>query len=336
MRLTLAEAPLVVSTDGTAGPYITVTTDQLKPVTQALQAEGIAFEVDDDAVVLEGRPALSVIDLEPGADAKQVQQILDRLNAGWRGTSIDGGAAPRSQNPVSVNLSAAGATASAGGVAPSSQNELIVRFESSEFTEFLRRLESDLPPGWTRRPELEERRRKMRAMSAGAYCFTKTFEPGLGEVAVWLQNRGTKELYVPSVVAINARRPLTVEQHNQVLEDFERSFIEPLTEGLRRHVFHYQAPSEPTLDDVLSADSMRRLRAFSATANKAMPHPLDFHRWHVFIARTHLEDCVVDPTLLSDWLQGEGWSEDQRRTLVEQFKLGRAILSVYDEERAVR
>ena len=78
------------------------------------------------------------------------------------------------------------------------------------------------------------------------------------------------------------------------------------------------------------------MRDFSATANKAMPHHLDLHRWYVFIARTHLENSVIDLTLLSDWLQGEGWPENQRRWLVEQFEIGRAVLSVYDEERAAR
>ena len=51
MRSSIADAPLVVSTDGTAGPYITVMTDQLKPVVQALQAQGIALEVDDNAEI---------------------------------------------------------------------------------------------------------------------------------------------------------------------------------------------------------------------------------------------------------------------------------------------
>jgi hypothetical protein len=55
MRSTIADASLVVSTDGIAGPYITVTTDQLKPVVQAIQAQGIALEVDDDAVMLDGK-----------------------------------------------------------------------------------------------------------------------------------------------------------------------------------------------------------------------------------------------------------------------------------------
>ena len=139
--------------------------------------------VDDDAVMLDGKPALSVINLGHYTDVDRVKETLDRLVASWRGTSIDGSAAP------------------------TSHNELIVRFETSGFTEVLRRLESAPPPGWIRQPQLEERMRKMRAMSAGAYCFTKKFEPGLGEVAVWLQTRGTKELYVPSIVVRNVRGP---------------------------------------------------------------------------------------------------------------------------------
>ena len=185
-------------------------------------------------------------------------------------------------------------------------------------------------------PELEERMRKMRSMGACVFCFTKKFEPDLGEAAVWLQTRGTKELYVSAIVALNARRSLTVEQHNQVLEDFEKSFIEPSTRDLRSHVFNYQAPAVPTLEDMLSTDSMRRLRAFSATANKAMPQHVDLHRWHVFIARTHLENSVIDPTLLSNWLQGEGWHQSKSQWLVEQFKIARAVLSVYDDERSDR
>ena len=312
MRPSIADAPLVVSTDGLAGPYITVTTDQLKPVVQALQGQGIVLEVDDDAVMLDGKPALSVINLGPDTDVDRVKETLDHVVAGWRGKSIE------------------------TGEGPASHNALIVRFDAPDSTEVFRRLESAPTSGWIRQPELEERMRKMRAMGAPAYCFAKKYDPGSGEVAVWLQTRGKKELFVSSIVALNARRSLTVEQYNQALEDFEKSFIEPLTCGLRSHVFSYQAPAEPTLEDLLSTDSMRRLRAFSATANRATPHHLDLHRWHVYIARTHLENSVIDPTLLSDWLQGEGWLESKSRWLIEQFEIGRAVLSVYDEERTDR
>src|SRR3954454_8641371 len=61
MRTSAVHEPLVVSTDGTAGPYITVTPDQLEPVLQALRAHEVPVEVDEDAVLLGGMPALSLI-----------------------------------------------------------------------------------------------------------------------------------------------------------------------------------------------------------------------------------------------------------------------------------
>jgi hypothetical protein len=312
MRSTLADAPLAVSTDGTAGPYIIVTTEQMEPVVEALRAQGIHFETDDDAVMLDGRPALSVIDLGHNADVKQVQEILDGLVSEWRG----GRGRPEP--------------------AQATQNELIVRFSPSDSSEVLRRLDSAPPEGWTRSREIEERMRKMRAAKAGAYCFTKNFAPKLGDVAVWLESRGASELYVSSIIALKARKSMDVGQYNQVLDDFEKTFIEPLMNGMKRHVFNYQAPREPTLEDVLSTDSMRRLKAFSATANKGMLHLLDMQRWRVFIARTHLENAVIEPSLISDWLQGEGWPEEQRSGLIDDYELGRSLLSIYEEERADR
>ena len=135
MRLTLAEAPLAVSTDGTAGPYIIVTTEQMKPVVEALRAQGIHFDVDDDAVMLDGRPALSVIDLGHDADVGRVQKTLDGLVSEWRG----GRNRPEP--------------------AKATQNELIVRFSPSDSSEVLRRLDSAPPDGWTRSLEIEERMR---------------------------------------------------------------------------------------------------------------------------------------------------------------------------------
>ena len=82
-----------------------------------------------------------------------------------------------------------------------------------------------------------------------------------------------------SIIALKTRKSMDVGQYNQVLDDFEKTFIEPLMNGIKRHVFNYQVPREPTLEDVLSTDSMRRLKAFSATANKGVIHPLDVQRW---------------------------------------------------------
>ncbi len=178
--------------------------------------------------------------------------------------------------------------------------------------------------------------RKVRSAKAGAYCFTKNFAPKLGDVAIWLESRGASELHVSSIIPLKAQKSMDVGQYNQILENFEKTFIEPLLNGMKRHIFSYQSPRDPTLEDVLSTDSMRRLKVFSAMANKGMLHPLDMQRWQVFIARTHLENAVIEPSMLSDWLQGEGWPEERRSRLIDDYELGRSLLSVYEEDRADR
>ena len=81
MPISEMNAPLKVSTDGTTGPYVVVTPRQLGPVIVAFREEGVAFRVDEDAVLLGGTPALAVIDLASGADVEQVQRVLDRVVA---------------------------------------------------------------------------------------------------------------------------------------------------------------------------------------------------------------------------------------------------------------
>jgi hypothetical protein len=304
MKTSTPEPPIVVSKDGTAGPYITVSTDQLETVIQALNARDVSIQVDEDAVMIGARRALVVIDLGHDADVEKVQGILDGLTT----------ARPTGE----------------------SQQELIVKCRPSEMRELLHRIDGPLPACWKRRTEIEQRMRKLRRADVGAYCFSKTVEPIQQEVAVWLQTRGAGELAVTSIIPLQQLKSLSVEQHNQVLDDFEKTLIEPASAGLRVRVLKYPARGEPTLQDVLSPESMRRLTKFSANANKRMLQPLDSYRWSAFIAHTHLEDVVVDLTLLSDWLESEGWPEDQRLKLTHDYEVGRSVLSTYDEERLVR
>jgi len=81
---------------------------------------------------------------------------------------------------------------------------------------------------------------------------------------------------------------------------------------------------------------MSRLRSFSMTADKVALQPLDWRRWDAFIVRTHLDDTVVSLDQLATWLEDEGWPEEQRSRLVSEYKRGRQLLSVHDEERAAR
>lgn len=68
---------LSVSVDGTAGPYIMVPVSQLAQVQQLLDEHGIGYYVDENAISLDGKPEIVVIDLGYRSDPRRVQSILD-------------------------------------------------------------------------------------------------------------------------------------------------------------------------------------------------------------------------------------------------------------------
>lgn len=75
----MTKNPLYVSTDGTVGPYIMVPVSQLTDLRQLLDKHRIRYSVEEDAISLDGKPEIAVVDLGHGADNSAVQKILDSL-----------------------------------------------------------------------------------------------------------------------------------------------------------------------------------------------------------------------------------------------------------------
>ena len=69
--------PIRVLEDGTAGPYIMVSVKHLEQVRELLSLNEIPYWVDHHAVSIDGKPALTVINLGRGSDPQQVQDLLD-------------------------------------------------------------------------------------------------------------------------------------------------------------------------------------------------------------------------------------------------------------------
>lgn len=74
------QEPIVVHKEGTGGPYIMVPLDQLSAIETMLSANGVSHWSDPDAISLDGRPAIVVINLGRGANADRVQRLLDAAN----------------------------------------------------------------------------------------------------------------------------------------------------------------------------------------------------------------------------------------------------------------
>jgi len=77
MTDTSTRRPIRVSTVGTSGPYIMVPVELLQKVRQLLVENVIPHWVDHNAISVDGRPAVIVINLGRRADSRQVQDLLD-------------------------------------------------------------------------------------------------------------------------------------------------------------------------------------------------------------------------------------------------------------------
>lgn len=76
---TTTDKPLYVSTDGDAMPYIMVPVEQLESVKALLNANKVLYWVDEEAISLDGKPEVAVINLVHGSDPRRVQNLLDSI-----------------------------------------------------------------------------------------------------------------------------------------------------------------------------------------------------------------------------------------------------------------
>lgn len=68
---------LRVSTDGIAGPYLMVPLAQLARVRERLDRHSVRYWVDADAISLDGKPAIVVVNFGRAGDASRIQALLD-------------------------------------------------------------------------------------------------------------------------------------------------------------------------------------------------------------------------------------------------------------------
>jgi hypothetical protein len=73
----MTEERLRVSADGIAGPYLMVPMVQLSSIRELLSRHAIRYWVDADAISLDGKPAIAVINFGRTGDASRIQTLLD-------------------------------------------------------------------------------------------------------------------------------------------------------------------------------------------------------------------------------------------------------------------
>jgi hypothetical protein len=207
--------------------------------------------------------------------------------------------------------------------------ELTMRGERIHLERLLARVEPLLRDGWFRDRQAEEQLGRHGVRGPWDHCFSCTALADRPAACLLVHARGPGELYISTVIPLEQQR-LTEEEANRLLEEFEREFLGPAAAevGVDTEIVERR----PTVENDLSAEAVRLLRAFSASANRAELQPTDRRRWQAFLIRVHQEESVFDPALLDEWLQQEGWAEDTRRQLLGEYETARSLLLAYDEE----
>jgi hypothetical protein len=69
--------PLKLNREGDGGPYLMVPLDQLSTVRRVLRENGIAHSISEDAIQLDSKPAIAIVNFGRGADVNRIQDALD-------------------------------------------------------------------------------------------------------------------------------------------------------------------------------------------------------------------------------------------------------------------
>jgi hypothetical protein len=77
---TTRDRPLTVSTEGDAGPYIMVPVARLERVMALLDVNNVPYWVDEEAISLDGKPEITVINLRYGSDPERIQNLLNSIS----------------------------------------------------------------------------------------------------------------------------------------------------------------------------------------------------------------------------------------------------------------
>jgi hypothetical protein len=77
---TRTRRPLRVQTSAGAGAFIMLRLDQVARVSPLLDANEVKYWIDDEAISIDGRPAVTVINLSRNQDPEFVQRLLDSLD----------------------------------------------------------------------------------------------------------------------------------------------------------------------------------------------------------------------------------------------------------------
>jgi hypothetical protein len=201
-------------------------------------------------------------------------------------------------------------------------NELIIRGEAPELEKLVGRILVDARNlGWRREPTVEANLKQTNIGRLGVYCYSWQGGEGRPAASLLLYRTGPGELAVSNILPA-VRKPLSVEEYNGILADFEQDVLRPLVDDLAVEI-NVIAPRHDRLEQSISPDAFRELIRFISEVNHREDLTIDDHiRWDRFWSQVYSDGSWVDNKDLSDWLMKRGLSEQQAFQLISRMYAG--------------
>lgn len=209
--------------------------------------------------------------------------------------------------------------------------DLFLRIDAQHSPEFFAALDENLPAGWSRAKDAEERAKS--GLDREFYYYLRASAEGRVGAMVAIYRRDAETLYVSNVVPSDSGR-LEHDEYNAILREFcEQALQRVETKFPTAFVL---AGEDLDLGRLMSTAAFAKLQTFSAAANKSTgsAHPLDLDRWFDFLVELHTGKHRLDTASLGRWLtEVEGWSEEQAADLRQEFAFALGLLRYADQKK---
>lgn len=196
---------------------------------------------------------------------------------------------------------------------------------------FVAWIEEHPTAGWVR--DLAREEELNRESAKKFYCFACQRTADRAAAALFVTHadrRATSWLYVSNIVPREVQQ-LSLDEYNHILNEFATRFARPAADSLGIRV-ELSSP-EQSIEDWLSSETAKRLKAFSRGANKltGSSHWADRERWYDFLIAIHRSRENPDVGLLQRWLiEEEKWPDDITSDLVSEYEFARGLLDRFD------
>lgn len=181
---------------------------------------------------------------------------------------------------------------------------------------------------WERRKDLDAAHEKQ-GEGGGYKTFVLTDSKYESPVGVkFRKSEMDNYYYVSSVLFLSTERPLSVQEHNSIVERFHKAFLEsPASEFDVRAILETDDQSP---ERMMSSELLSKFQSWQGNANGTDLRSINTK--YDFIIQAHEEGSLVDSERVRDYLsKAELLTEEEIKAAVNSYRQGRELLERFDK-----